>query len=348
MRRKVIRFLLQLLYDFFEAFSDDKERKSVLFVYSKNSEKFGNLPLLYSTLKDDQSVIKIDEKVSFRNIYLMSKARVVCVDQATVLLSNLRLNKNKIEVIQVWHAGGAYKQVAFDAYDGTAKDFARILRIHGNTTKIIVSDEKLVDIYANAFKLHKEDVFPLGLIRSDLYHCHCCCENTGRFILYAPTFRTDKFGKRTLGDLFEKLKKINQSIKEHGDKLAVRLHPSLCDINLDDLDVENWSMLPLQECLEKTHTLITDYSSIFFDFSLFDGCIFWYVEDIEYYVSQQSRLYFNPVKKFPDYCALTVEELIDKLYSPHNSNCSIVRSEFMSACTGNSCSNVIELINKLR
>lgn len=348
MRRKVIRFLLQLVYDFFEALSGYRDRKCILFVYSKNSEKFGNLPLLYSSLRDDLSVKKIDDKLLLKNIYMLSKARIVCVDQATVLLSNLRINKNKVEVIQVWHAGGAYKQVAFDAYDGTGKDFARILRIHGNTTKIIVSDEKLVDIYANAFRLHKKDVLPLGLIRSDLYNGHYDSENSGRFILYAPTFRTDELGKRTLGDLFGKLRKINQSIKEHGDKLAVRLHPSLCGINLGDLDVENWSMLPLQECLEKTHTLITDYSSIFFDFSMFDGCIFWYVEDIEYYVSQQRRLYFNPVEKFPDFCALSVEELIDKLYSPHKLNCSSVRSEFMSACTGNSCSNVVELINKLR
>lgn len=52
------------------------------------------------------------------------------------------------------------------------KELSRLNRIHGNIDWLIISDEKLVKSYAEAFHLHNEQVLLLGLARTDLlYSC---------------------------------------------------------------------------------------------------------------------------------------------------------------------------------
>lgn len=338
--RKIIRKSLQLFYDLL---SFRCKQRGVLLIFSKQSLKYENLKLLQRALLDEGIDVKITmDGLCLKNIYHLASSKVICIDQATRLTSTIRLN-GKNSLLQVWHAGGAYKKIGYDAWDGTKKDLARIRRIHGSTSWFVVSDSKLISLYSRAFALEPSRILPFGLLRSDGYF-HRTKQNAN-YILWAPTFRTNS-GKRVIDELSHEIMSLKIEFGKMGYGFAVRLHPSI-RIDLEKLGVEDWSNYPLTCSLGKTRILITDYSSIIFDYSMYEGAIFWYVRDIDSYMKNERGLYFNPLIKYPEFSAITIESLLEKITIKSRDNCSDVRDEYMSACNGNSCLNTAKFIKQL-
>lgn len=332
---------IQLIYSLLCFFN---KKNKLIVIFAKNSEQFRNIPLLCDSLRrNDIAFCEIDQKVSLKNIFVLSQAKIVCIDQATSLTSNISLS-DSTEVIQLWHAGGAYKKVGFDASDGSISDFKRIRRVHGNTKWMIITSNNLKYIYANAFHIPYEKILPLGMIRTDLYFKCCKKRKNNKLVLFAPTFRTcDK--QRTVAWAEQVILDFKKKLRKYDYDLVVRLHPSVA--NQLSIDSElNWSDRDLTDCLGRISVLVTDYSSIFFDFSLFNGRIFWYIKDIEDYENERG-VYFNPLIDYPAYADKDLDDLVEKIAKNNNNNCKHIRERFMNSCDGHSTQRIVSFIKSL-
>lgn len=331
----------------------------VCFIEGETSRHYSNIDILWKKASQCLNIIRIDGfKYNISNIWKLSRASVIVTDQSYPVTSNLHIDK-RTSCVQVWHSSGFYKCVAFDAmrkgYE-KEKELSRLNRIHGNIDWLIISDEKLVKSYAEAFHLHNEQVLPLGLARTDLlYSCdpeqakekffQSFPEVRGKkILLYAPTFRVAAdTGLRTC------VVPIDFSIlqAELGEEwcFALRRHPSVKGETLEGwIDV---SSLSQEDVLSMSDALVTDYSSILFDYSFFKRPIFLFIQDIGEYKKERD-LYINPHELVGDEnVCRTVHELIKKIHLLSNSKNNIWEN-YMSACDGNSTNRVIELITSLQ
>lgn len=342
-RKKATNLIAQSYYQLNVFFA---KQKDIVFIWQAQSTTFGNIPAILRKLKEKKIPYKvIDGNFSSENLRVISRAAVLCVDQTNPLTSRLKITKNT-KTVQLWHAGGAFKRIAFDAWDGSKRDLKRIHRVHGNTDFLIVSDSKLVSLLANAFQIQSNHVLPLGLARSDIiFQLNYEKIESKKLILFAPTFRTDITGRRYLNYLEEEIKLLQAEANKNGYDLALRVHPSVSSLHVDGvLDVSNEE---LYSCLSKTAILITDFSSIIFDYSLFDGKVFWWLKDFNLYETERG-LYFDPSVVYSDYAAQNLEALIPKIFCSNLPiNTPELRRNFMSACDGKSCDRISKFLINL-
>ena len=318
--------------------------RRIALIFSSCSVKFNNLSCLEREFDHREiSFIRLTADITIKNIYNLAKSRIVLADQTTPLLSNITLRKES-KLIQVWHAGGAFKKIGYDAWNGSAEDLKRIKRIHGNTSYIVTSDSKLRNIYASAFHIPEKNVLSFGLLRSDQYFGRKRSRCANRIILWAPTFRTNSNWIRYCPITAEEVNKLQEKLSEKGLILALRLHPSL-HWN-PDFKALNWGERELLDCILDSCTVITDYSSIIFDFSLFDGRIFWYIKDKEEFLKERG-LYFDPEILLPDFVAHTIDDLTIKVLYNKTKNTNMIRKEFMGACDGHACDRIVKFIRSI-
>ena len=350
------RQLYRLLYKFFCLIP----RKSlVCFIECGTSHSYSNLDVLWKELNTKVNAIYIDgTKCNISGIWYISRAKVLVMDQSSPIISNLIIDKNTI-CVQVWHSSGLYKYVGFDAIKNNIdikKEIKRIKRVHGNIDWFIISDDKLIGKYAKAFNLKNDHVLPLGLVRTDLlYTCNIDDARSKFFnifpeckgkklLLYAPTFRSsDEKGKRIhsydldVAVLQEKL----------GDEwcFLLRRHPSVTE-----KVPEGWkdvSLLGQEDCLAVSDVLVTDYSSILFDYAFFRRPIFLFIPDVSVYKSSERGLYVEPEE------LVGKENVCHSSYELANKLCCIggvehhIWEKYMSSCDGKSAMRVACFIEKL-
>lgn len=132
---------------------------------------------------------------SISTLWTIAHAKIILLDQSSKILSNIIISKDTI-VIQLWHSGGLYKKVGFDAfrrgYDYQS-EYKRVQRIHGQINYFVISDSKLIQYYANAFNLKNEQIIPLGLARTDLLYQCDKQEVKNRFYELHPEVKGKKF-----------------------------------------------------------------------------------------------------------------------------------------------------------
>lgn len=324
------------------------QKNKLVFIYSRSSENFNNLDTIINYgLNCSPIIISANENLA-RKLFYIAKAKIICIDQTDPLLSKLSLSKDT-DVIQIWHAGGAYKCFGTKGLDYTKdlkSEISRVYRINRNVTYAICSDEKLIDIYSEAFDIDQSNVFPLGNPRTDHYYRHPNKKNKkGNKILFAPTFRTSTDGSRQISiELIQNV--IKQLCKLENYSILIRMHPSIqLEENVIPANVRDVSREKLSSVLNEVDVLITDYSSIIFDYSVFDGMVIFYVPDIDEYMMKR-HLYFDPREKYPEYSTQSLDGLLFLLDHKKN-NTKEIFFEFMSACDGESTLRVCNFINNL-
>ncbi|MBR4604775.1 MAG: CDP-glycerol glycerophosphotransferase family protein [Lachnospiraceae bacterium] len=356
-RKKILNiiniFIFKLVYKILSILYWNKDY--ILYIESKTSKSFNNVNYIISLLKANNKVCVIKDVFSITNAHIMAKAKIILIDQSKNVLSRIEKSK-KTKVIQLWHSGGWYKKVGFDAprngYN-VEKEKKRIQRIHGNTDYMIISDKKLIPLYANAFRLKQENVLPFGLARTDsllsrnksedlnyIYLLYPELKNK-HLCLYAPTWRFDKSNNMRTQP---KGPDINLLLKETKDewRFLWRAHPSIFNKNIPDcwVDVSN---IPQEVCLSVSSILITDYSSILFDFSLLSKPIYLFVEDVNEYIRCERGLYVHPNELAPNAVAYTTQQLLYLIRS--NINVSyMIKNKYMSSCDGKSSKRILEFI----
>lgn len=337
------RIICQVLYlMFYMIFPQSK----LLFLEGKNSRQFRNLKILENAIDDTRKEILTNDSSLLKKIISIARSKVICIDQSNDILSKIHLYGNTT-VVQVWHAGGAFKKFGLDGIDNRKdinKEKIRVQRINRNIGYAIVSDKKMINLYAKAFGIRESQVLPLGLVRSDEYFETRDEYITGKkVILYAPTFRTQLNNTRICSS-YDVIIELEKYFPEY--QIWVKFHPGL-DVNAMEKSkgVIDVSALNMTDIFRYVNVLITDYSSIIFDYSMFTGKIIFFTEDIDEYYKQRG-LYFDPRKKFNGFTATNIDELIEVIKNSKN-NTKKFRNEFMNSCDGHCTEKVSKFIISL-
>ncbi|WP_405882055.1 bifunctional glycosyltransferase family 2 protein/CDP-glycerol:glycerophosphate glycerophosphotransferase [Streptomyces sp. NBC_01136] len=231
--------------------------------------------------------------------------------------------------IQTWH-GSALKRMGFDEPEWKLKsreEQAEQQRTLDRFDRFLIRSEHDVHTLARAFRLQERTLLRVGYPRNDaLVQAKQQEEATGRrergplaaelgipedkqILLYAPTFR-QRGGKRRFELPFD----VERFADTFGDRyvLLVRSHylnhvvlpPS---VRGRIIDVTNHhDMTPL---LALADGLITDYSSVMFDYSLLDRPMFFFAYDYDEYVHEGRGTYFDLLERAPGPVVRTEDEL---------------------------------------
>lgn len=232
--------------------------------------------------------------------------------------------RKKQYYIQTWHAGLSLKKVEKDAE----------LVLPGFYIRRAICDSKNADLFVSnslwETKLYKKsfwysgEILEEGIPRNDILinsknHMKIKEEIYKKFninsnkkvLLYAPTFRSDFSLKAYDLDFNEFLNYLNKTTKEDWI-LLLKLHPNISEksfelnIPKNSIDVSNYG--DLYELMISSDMLITDYSSLMFDYGYLNKPLFLYSSDVTDYLNDRG-FYFD-YYKLPFPVATNIKELI--------------------------------------
>ncbi|MDF9866989.1 CDP-glycerol glycerophosphotransferase (TagB/SpsB family) [Bacilli bacterium PM5-3] len=316
---------------FFEAFLGKNYAGSPKYIYEYmlKSDKYKDYNFVWSYVKDASDipgnpiVVERGSKDYFKYLGLAKY-------WVNNIIFPVKTKRKETIYLQTWH-GTPLKKLGFDIkIDGPEKrSFANLYKESKNWDYLLVdndyADEKLV----NAFKFKKEVIKKGYPINDIFYNKEKVNEVTKKIkdkynldnrkiILYAPTWR-DLDGDYTNGFDFElpfDLKKLYESFNDEY-QIIVKVHHLIASslniqneysnfvYNVSDND-------DIQELLCCTDILITDYSSVFYDFSNRRKPIIFYMYDYDRYLNKTRGLYID-VNDLPGPIVKNTEHLIKEI-----------------------------------
>ena len=242
-----------------------------------------------------------------------------------------RLRKREEQVfIETWH-GTPLKRLGFDQGNLYLDD--------PNSKKSYRSDSKKWDymispnrytseIYRSAFA-YEGEIIESGYPRNDiLYNADAKKINQiktdlklpgdKKIILYAPTWRDDEYYDTASVKFTLKLD-LDRLKREFGDEYIVilRLHYFIADnIDLKGLKDFVYDLSKHEDIAELyliSDILITDYSSVFFDYANLKRPILFYTYDIEKYENVLRGFYIDINREVPGPLLMTNDEVVDAI-----------------------------------
>ena len=218
------------------------------------------------------------------------------------------------EVIQMWH-GSPYKA----ADEGMLKGHSWEKQYY---TQAFCTSKHFAPIYSHNFSMPLEHISICGHPRCDALYKDNPKYDFGKYskiVLWAPTFRKSNvtgYSDTQKGNLLPVLshndfEEINNRLKDLDVKVVVKLHPiqDLKDYNLVDMDhfillshadfVKR--QMDLYRFMVQCDALITDYSSIFYDYLLLDRPMAFTEDDLEDYSDTRGYAVDNPSSYKPGF-----------------------------------------------
>jgi CDP-glycerol glycerophosphotransferase len=281
------------------------------------------------------------------------------------------IKRREVTYIQTWH-GTPLKKLALDldavymAGETDIDDYKRNFYSNVQTWDYLISQNHYsTEIFNKAFGFNKE-ILEIGYPRNDiLFHKNSKEEiyrikemlglpQEKRIILYAPTWRDNEFYgngryKFNTGLDFPLLMK---ELKED-TVLIVKYHYLIMD-QIDWSPYEGFiytfdmsydiSLLYLVSDM-----LITDYSSVMFDYSILMRPMLFYCYDLNEYKDTLRGFYFDLIKEAPGPVTMTTQMLIQSIreydYGIYEDRYEAFISKYNHADDGNASKKIIELIS---
>lgn len=258
---------------------------------------------------------------------LLATADTIVIDKDQPVLHRVASAGQRI--IQVWHSSGAIKTVGYSRI-GMPRGPDPWSRTHKDYTYAIVSGEFDVPLYAEAFGIPEERVIPTGIPRMDRFFDERA-RAAGReaalaafpaardrmVILFAPTFRGQlREATYDLGVL--DYARLHALCLEKDAVFIIRLHPQVRQPLVipptfaDRLLDGSSAVMDAPDLLFATDLLITDYSSIVFEYSTLGRPMLFFAYDLEEYRAE--RDVYVPYEEFvPGKIVRTLDELVDAI-----------------------------------
>lgn len=238
-------------------------------------------------------------------------------------------------VIQMWH-GTSFKGFT-NRQQKTNKEKWQFY------THVYASSEYFKPIVAKKFAVQEESIVLCGHPRTDVFYDDSIklydvgtCE---KLIIWLPTFR--RSGSLGIYDSNEhsflpvlsndEINELDKYLKEISTIIIVKLHPEQDIEEFDKSNLSNIKLMTNQEFEEKGYelypllkqsdALITDYSSVFYDYLLLDKPIGFTEDDIETYKKKRNGFAIDDLEKFrPGEKIKCLEELKIFLENVFNGN----------------------------
>lgn len=286
----------------------------------------------------------------------LAKYRYIFLDDANDVVSCLPL-RSETDVIQLWHACGAFKKWGMSTGDllfGGTKAEKRRHPYYENLSLVTISAPDIKWAYAEAMDLEGRDeiIKPLGVSRADVFFDDAFIANARQaavrvvpqiagknVVLYAPTFR----GSATHAQAPDSLD-ILLMREEIGDRyvLLIKHHPFVKDRPQIPAGCEEFAFdvsddLPIDQLLCVADVCVSDYSSLVFEYSLFGRPMAFFAYDKADYDDWRG-FYYDYDELTPGPVVATTEELVAYIQQVADdfdpSEVRAFRNRFMSACDG--------------
>jgi len=206
-----------------------------------------------------------------------------------------------------------------DKFASMIKSKLKLSLLYKGYKLITASSDECRDIYIHAFRNNK--VMALGFARNDIFFDSSLMLNNFIEILglrgykkiysFIPTFRDVKTSINPFPE--ELLKKINAYMVKTDSIFLIKKHPYdrtlIVDSGYSHIRDVSLSVEDVMELLAITDVLITDYSSVFFDFALTGKPIIYYSYDLEDYLSICRGMYYDYFNDLPGPFASNHNEL---------------------------------------
>jgi CDP-ribitol ribitolphosphotransferase len=335
-------------------------KNQVLFVSPRaDGHLEGNAKALYPFIKGKKVIcakrLPHDPETALEMTEVILTSKVIVTDDYVKYLRYFPLRPEQ-RVIQLWHACGAFKKFG---QRGTNMSLPEDRATHAQYNLVCVSGENLRSIYADAFDVNYNKVKALGCPRTDDYFNKRLINKTKRkiyfrhpsligksVIVYAPTFRDvgcdrSEFHPELDFDRLSKDLLPNQI-------LLICPHPVMKNDILPKKykNIRVMRDFSTNDYMLISDMLITDYSSVIFEYALLRKPIAFFCYDLPTY---DRGFYLNYPEDLPGDIYTNQDELTDYLTHPEKhiltDKMNSFVEKYMSACDGHSCERIAALIN---
>lgn len=247
-----------------------------------------------------------------------------------VIISNYRLpeyfkKRNNQLYIQTWHSSLRLKMIENDTVNTLPESYVKMAKYDSSQIDLLLSGCKFSsEIFKRAFWYNGE-IFECGTPRCDILFDQnenniktiknkIGLKSDDKILLYAPTFR--KGNNLSAYDI--DFKRVLNELNQQGNwKVLIRLHPHLQDYSAElvknnDSVIDVTKYDDIQELLLISNLLISDYSSLMFDFAITKKPCVLYTSDLEEYLKKDRNLYFN-INELPFPICRNNNELIETI-----------------------------------
>ncbi|WP_424475198.1 CDP-glycerol glycerophosphotransferase family protein [Oceanobacillus kimchii] len=309
-------FVFRVLFSIFKLYPQKKKTVAVSsfgdniaftvnYLQNLTDEEIVILQELNSKFKFDSNkhnIIPFDMKkhpVAYvKGIYHLATASTVLVDTYQGFLASTNFRPGTT-CIQLWHAAGALKQFGLEDPSNqyrSKRALDRFKRVYSRFDYTVVGSEKMADTFKRSFGLTDNRILRTGIPRSDLLFDTTRRNevyqlinkefpeiNGRKIILYTPTFRDEHLSNYQL-EL--DIKQMYQSLSDEY-VLFIKLHPAVTGFITNDLfedfvfDLSDYK--DTNELLLITDILISDYSSIPFEYAIMEKPMIFFAYDMEEY-----------------------------------------------------------------
>ncbi len=268
--------------------------------------------------------------------------------------------------VNTWH-GIPLKTLGFDMPDG-AEESHNVIRCFLQSDYMLSANSFLTDIYNHAYKLadiYQGKIIEEGYPRLDtlfrfpreqvigkLKKYGVSVDASKRIILYAPTWKGRTWREADTGaEQFFAFKEKLESLIDTGKyQILVKVHKLVYEKAKNELDHEAFipASMDANEVLSISDILISDYSSIFFDYLALHRPILFYIPDLEEYKAERGVYFGTDVLPGPKYT--TVEDLaegigtVEKGYREYEEKYQAAAKWSNAAYNRNIASRVIDII----
>lgn len=271
-------------------------------------------------------------------------------------------------LVQLWHGCGAFKKWGYSTKDsawGLRSDFFEKYNVHKTYTDIITSSEEVNSIYAEAFDAEIAKVRALGTARTDVFfdkefvkakkdevYDKFGIDRSKKIILWAPTYRGDSLQK-SHNEITLDLERMYNGLKDDY-VLLIKLHPHLvkgfnaqtfAPDYMKGFAIKPHPTYPIENLLCAADILISDYSSLIFEYALLERPMIFFAYDLEEYES--GRAFYYDYRGFvPGEIVMDTTGIIDEISRLEQGfdkeKIKAFKNKFMSACDGKSAKRILD------
>ena len=345
----IIRFFMHTM-NFFIKMDD----KMVLYLSFDGRSYSDNPKAIYETMLTDAkfdkyqliwalkepviiSGCKVIKRQSLAYFYYLSKAKYWVFNNK---MPDYYIKRADQVYLQTWH-GTPLKRLAHDMPD-LGITYYRSKQTYQEMVSAYDKDSQLWDylispnqfstaVFCSAFKVNREKIIETGYPRNDILTTVSTEKIQGvkekfnipsnkQVILYAPTWRDNAFNLQ--GYTFELNLDFTKWHKILGDDYVIIFKPHyliaqhfVVPNGLSEFVLTMPATADINELYIISDQLITDYSSVFFDYAILNRPIYFYMFDFETYRDDLRGFYLQVPKALPNDICYTQDQLLTAIRS---------------------------------
>lgn len=276
---------------------------------------------------------KVVKRARFQYLYYMAVAKVWVFDCRQ---PEFLIKRKETSYIQTWH-GTPLKKLALDmeqidsVVSSSIEEYHEQFRKNTATWDYLISQNRFsTETFRRCFDFADKPIFEVGYPRNDILfrgnskeyiekikkHYHIPLDK--KVILYAPTWRDNEFYVQGCYKFVSPLD-FKKAQKELGEDYVflVKYHYLVSD-KIDWSEYEGFvysfnEKIDISRLYLISDMLITDYSSVMFDYSILKRPMLFFAYDLEDYENNLRGFYFDFLKEAPGPISKTTDQLISDI-----------------------------------